>query len=84
MKDQAKERVIITGFRIKGNWDWFDSVRCIVCNLYIKREDINKSRKCPHCNGIGHRNHILEWLRMKGTCPHCRAKLRSNELKEVK
>ncbi len=81
---QNKERVIITGIKNIGNWDWFDSIRCIVCNLFIKKEDINTSKKCPHCNGIAHRNHILEWVRMQGTCPYCRTRLGSSQLKDAK
>ncbi|MHA1785125.1 MAG: RING finger domain-containing protein [Candidatus Helarchaeota archaeon] len=80
MKSSIKERITITSVRKVGKWDWFASTKCIVCLLPIKKEDLKNALKCPHCNGIAHADHILEWLRTHSSCPYCRAKLRRSKL----
>ncbi|MFX1299569.1 MAG: zinc ribbon domain-containing protein [Promethearchaeota archaeon] len=37
---------------------------------------------CPHCNSQAHRTHILEFLKVKGTCPNCEEDLDEYELLE--
>ncbi|NVM55764.1 MAG: PCI domain-containing protein, partial [Candidatus Helarchaeota archaeon] len=44
--------------------------RCMVCNLIIdpsKEETVH----CQYCNSPAHRTHLIEWLKIKGTCPNC-------------
>lgn len=51
---------------------------CTVCNNSIVPLDSTLS--CPHCGGRAHRIHFLEYLKVKGTCPNCRANLDPHEL----
>lgn len=46
---------------------------CIVCHHHIGIEV--PTLMCPHCGGEAHRSHLLEWLKVKGTCPNCGRKL---------
>jgi len=48
--------------------------RCSVCNLYIASGD--RFVKCTHCGVLSHRDHLLEWIKIKGYCPNCKGKLR--------
>lgn len=42
---------------------------CMVCHSpVLKKDDVIT---CPHCGGVAHRVHMLEWLHVKGTCPAC-------------
>ncbi|MDO8057039.1 MAG: hypothetical protein Q6361_09285 [Candidatus Hermodarchaeota archaeon] len=52
---------------------------CIVCHQTLHQAD--SILECPHCHGKAHRVHFLEWLKVKGTCPACRATLDSHDLK---
>ena len=51
---------------------------CMVCHLPIQFTD--SVLLCPHCKGQAHRIHILEYLKVKGTCPHCQMNLDEHEL----
>ncbi len=51
---------------------------CIVCRGAIGSRD--STLQCPHCGGKAHRIHFLEFLKVKGTCPHCQASLDPQEL----
>ena len=42
---------------------------CIVCSLRLTRND--DVVWCPHCGGLAHRNHMLDWVRTKKCCPAC-------------
>jgi len=54
------------------------TLRCMVCGLEIKSgEDIVF---CRYCNSPAHREHLLEWLHIKGICPYCRHPLRETDL----
>jgi len=54
------------------------TLRCMVCGLEIKSgEDIVF---CRYCNSPAHREHLLEWLHIKGICPYCRHFLRESDL----
>ncbi len=52
--------------------------RCIVCQQFIGQEELYS--KCPHCKQLAHRVHLLEWVKVKGSCPYCKEKLRKEEL----
>ena len=47
--------------------------RCSVCNTNIVPGDSIVG--CPHCGAQGHRDHFLEWIKIRGTCPNCKEKL---------
>ena len=80
MKANPKNIILISGIKKVGTWDWLAFIKCIVCNLPVKKEQLSDALKCPHCNGIGHAEHLTEWLKMKGTCPYCRTRLRRSKL----
>jgi predicted amidophosphoribosyltransferase len=43
---------------------------CMVCNLELNEGD--DVVWCPHCGNPAHKAHLLEWIRVKSTCPICR------------
>lgn len=53
---------------------------CIVCNGAIV--PLDSTLRCPHCGGRAHRIHFLEYLKVKGVCPRCKADLDPHELIE--
>jgi predicted RNA-binding Zn-ribbon protein involved in translation (DUF1610 family) len=48
--------------------------KCIVCNLIIGEND--EITKCPYCSGLAHRDHMLEYIKVKGQCPSCGKELK--------
>lgn len=50
-----------------------DTVQCSVCKLAISFG--SNYLECSHCQNIAHREHLLEWIKVKGTCPICQQKL---------
>jgi predicted RNA-binding Zn-ribbon protein involved in translation (DUF1610 family) len=42
---------------------------CIVCRGELSQDD--DVVWCPHCGKLAHREHMMEWIRGKGTCPAC-------------
>jgi len=42
--------------------------RCALCKSNVNPAD---TAHCPHCASTFHRDHLLEWLKIKGTCPSC-------------
>jgi hypothetical protein len=52
--------------------------RCIVCHQFIGQEELYN--KCPHCNQLAHRRHLLEWIKIKGVCPYCQRRLRRKDI----
>jgi predicted RNA-binding Zn-ribbon protein involved in translation (DUF1610 family) len=52
--------------------------RCIICNLIIGEND--EITKCPYCSGLAHRDHMLEYIKVKGQCPSCGKELKRYEL----
>lgn len=50
---------------------------CMVCRGAIGISD--DVLQCPKCRGKAHRIHILEYIKVKGTCPHCHAELDSRD-----
>jgi hypothetical protein len=47
---------------------------CSVCRTRIKAGE--RIVLCPHCHGQAHRDHMIDWLKTKKTCPLCRKRLR--------
>ena len=64
---------------IIGEWNWEKLSRCIVCNLPIKEND--PALKCPYCKNYAHRDHLLEWIKIKGKCPFCGRRINLDSLK---
>ena len=50
--------------------------RCSVCRGPIRSGQSFVS--CPHCNSSAHYSHLMEWIKVKAQCPHCRQKLRTH------
>ncbi|MHA1595836.1 MAG: RING finger domain-containing protein [Candidatus Baldrarchaeia archaeon] len=55
--------------------------RCIICFKVLKESDAIV--ECPYCHVKGHKNHIMQWLKEKGTCPLCMKPLTVRDLIEV-
>ncbi|MBN1331130.1 MAG: E3 ubiquitin protein ligase [Candidatus Heimdallarchaeota archaeon] len=50
---------------------------CIVCRRQIRQGD--KYVTCPHCKKIAHFSHLIEWIKVQGTCPNCHARLKISD-----
>ncbi|NVM52286.1 MAG: hypothetical protein HWN66_01195 [Candidatus Helarchaeota archaeon] len=48
---------------------------CMVCNLPIYQDE--PVLECPTCQSRAHRDHLLEWFKIKGFCPNCGNKLQN-------
>ncbi|OLS18965.1 MAG: hypothetical protein HeimC3_47820 [Candidatus Heimdallarchaeota archaeon LC_3] len=51
--------------------------RCSICKRQIKEGE--EIAKCGSCESVGHYSHLAEWVKIKGTCPVCRKKLKLPE-----
>ncbi len=47
--------------------------RCSVCMSAIRAGDTFV--RCPHCETPAHYAHLIEWIKVKTQCPHCRNKI---------
>ncbi|MEM3585844.1 MAG: hypothetical protein QXO71_00860 [Candidatus Jordarchaeaceae archaeon] len=79
MQEAYPQRFVISDIKVIGTWDFTKLSRCTVCNLEIKEE--NRKVHCPFCGLPAHRDHLLEWLKIKGFCPNCAKPL---DIKEVR
>jgi uncharacterized Zn-finger protein len=52
--------------------------KCPVCWNDISPED--RFAKCPYCDTLYHRDHLLEWMKVKGFCPNCQNKLSRKDI----
>ena len=52
--------------------------RCAVCGYWVYPGE--QVVLCASCQAQGHRAHMLEYLKAKGTCPVCKEKLSSHQL----
>ncbi len=55
-----------------------DTVVCSVCKLPISFG--SEYLECYHCQNVAHKEHLLEWVKVKGTCPVCQQKLVAEKL----
>ncbi|MHA1604451.1 MAG: hypothetical protein ACTSWF_07365, partial [Candidatus Freyarchaeota archaeon] len=55
-----------------------ERVRCSVCQLNIVFGD--DVVRCPHCCVLSHRDHLLEWIKIRGFCPNCRERLIESDI----
>lgn len=53
--------------------------RCMVGDLQLNSAD--EIVHCLHCGNAAHKDHLLEWLHVKRSCPICCRHLGENELK---
>jgi hypothetical protein len=53
---------------------------CIVCKRVLRKTD--EILSCPYCGGLAHRDDMLEWLHIKGSCPACRRRLSEVQIKK--
>nr|MDO8082912.1 DUF2341 domain-containing protein [Candidatus Freyarchaeota archaeon] len=53
-------------------------LKCPVCQIDIVLGD--PLVKCPNCGTLGHKDHLLEWVKVKGYCPSCKKKLRETDI----
>ncbi|MFX0133591.1 MAG: RING finger domain-containing protein [Candidatus Hodarchaeota archaeon] len=61
-----------------------DSSFCIKCGLaltgcsicLLKIGSSEEILRCPYCNSLAHKSHLLEWLKLKGVCPVCKNPLK--------
>ncbi len=58
-----------------------DTILCSVCKLPISFG--SEYLECYHCENIAHKEHLLEWVKVKGTCPICQQKLIPDKLSVV-
>ncbi len=53
--------------------------KCIICQGLVKRGD--NILECPNCNNLAHKDHMLQWLKIKEECPICKTKATRRTLK---
>nr|MDO8099295.1 RING finger domain-containing protein [Candidatus Njordarchaeota archaeon] len=73
-------RFVIADVRVVGKWDWTVKMKCMVCNLDLKRDQ--EVLRCPRCGNLAHKVHILEWLHTHNYCPVCNQHLSESTLEE--
>lgn len=78
MNEKFPLRFEIGSEEIIGEWNWNKREQCIVCNLPIK--DSDEIGRCPECKHAAHKDHFLEWIKIKGICPFCKRKVRADKL----
>ncbi|WXG41987.1 MAG: zinc-ribbon domain-containing protein [Candidatus Freyarchaeum deiterrae] len=51
---------------------------CTLCKRYLfSWENV---LECPNCGATCHRDHLLEWIKVKGCCPNCEKRLNQSEV----
>ncbi|MFB0561062.1 MAG: Ig-like domain-containing protein, partial [Candidatus Lokiarchaeia archaeon] len=53
--------------------------KCAVCNRFLFFGD--ELAECPYCGALSHREHLLQWISLKGVCPKCKEKLSASHVK---
>ena len=53
--------------------------RCIVCRMVIRRGE--KYTSCPHCKKNAHFSHLVEFVKVQGSCPACHKHIKADQLK---
>jgi hypothetical protein len=89
-KEKPRDSTRISGnlvdFKIKqqAKWTWVEEkpLFCMICKLPFKSQQ--KVVSCPMCQSLFHRDHIFEWLKVKGKCPVCKQQLRPDGTEEVR
>jgi hypothetical protein len=55
--------------------------KCCVCNLALNKGD--EAVRCPFCLNVAHKDHMLEWLHVRGSCPVCQRRVPESELQNA-
>jgi predicted nucleic acid-binding Zn-ribbon protein len=50
----------------------------MVCKASLEKND--EMLFCPFCGSLAHKDHLLEWLHVKGYCPSCGRHLEDDEV----
>ena len=50
--------------------------KCQICKFPIHEDQA----QCSNCNSLFHRNHLKEYLKIKGTCPICNSNLKDYDI----
>lgn len=53
--------------------DTISKTRCSVCGKSL--EIFDDLRSCPLCNAKAHSEHLVEWVKMRHSCPICKKEL---------
>ena len=56
-------------------------LKCSVCGKNI--EIFDEFASCPICKSKAHREHLIEWIKMKHTCPSCEKALKVTDSGEI-
>lgn len=56
-------------------------LKCSVCGKNI--EIFDEFASCPICKSKAHREHLIEWIKMKHTCPSCEKALKITDSGEI-
>lgn len=56
----------------------FKLEKCMVCNLLIDK--YQEIIKCSYCASLAHRDHLLEYLKIKTRCPMCGKELKREDV----
>ena len=54
-----------------------EAVVCSVCKLPISYG--SETLQCHQCENIAHKEHLLEWIKVKGSCPVCQTSLKTGD-----
>jgi hypothetical protein len=50
---------------------------CMVCKLILNEKD--DILQCPVCESLYHKDHLMEWIKVKNTCPVCSQNLKKKQ-----
>jgi hypothetical protein len=51
---------------------------CVVCGIRVAESD--ETLRCPYCGSVAHKDHMLEWIHVKDSCPICGRHLNGADL----
>lgn len=67
------DKIILDKKKNKINIFATSNSKCAVCNKDI--EIFDEIGSCPLCGAEGHKEHMVDWIRMKHSCPVCKKSL---------
>lgn len=77
-----KPRCVYCGLEVPENANYCPRCHGIIANCSVCSQNIasgDRFLECPHCGTLSHRDHLLEWIKVKGYCPSCKNKLRESD-----
>ncbi|MHA1731354.1 MAG: hypothetical protein ACTSU5_05390 [Promethearchaeota archaeon] len=77
--DTAKEVLLDSRKKTKSTIriETMTPIRCAVCGKGI--EIFDEVSACPICSAKAHTNHLVEWVKMKNSCPFCKKPLQVDD-----